>query len=123
MQNNADKSTPVGSLRISQDVIATIAASTTTEVEGVASLAAFTANLTGWFIRKQTSKPIVIDLKDDVAVIDIHVNLRYGARIPEVAQDIQRSVKEAVQNMTGVAVTKVNVYIAGIVFDTFVPQN
>ncbi len=116
---NAEKNTPVGSLRISQDVIATIAGSTTTEIEGVASLAAFTSNLSGFFTRRQTVKPISIDLKDDVAAIDIRVNLRYGANIPDVAQAIQRSVKEAVQNMTGVAVTKVNVTIAGIAFDTF----
>ena len=116
MQINESRPT-TGSLRISQDVIATIANYTTLEIEGVASLAPFTSNITtGWILKNRTSKPIVVDLTDEVANIHIHVNLQYGAKIPEVAANIQRAVKEAVQNMTGIAVAKVNVYIAGVVF-------
>lgn len=119
MQNKdvPNMNTTAGSLSISQDVLATIAATTATEIEGVAALAPFSSNFTsGWLLKKQTSKPIVIDLSDDVATIDIHVNLKAGAKIPEVSANIQRAVKDAVQNMTGIAVTKVNVYVSGIAF-------
>ena len=116
--NEINKSTTSGTLSISQDVLATIAANTTTEIEGVAALAPFYSNLTsGWFIKNQTSRPSIISLNDDVAAIDIHVDLKAGAKIPEVAANIQRAVKDAIQNMTGIAVTKVNVYVSGIVFD------
>ncbi len=121
MRNN-EAHAVAGSLRISQEVVTTIASNAVKEIEGVASLAAFTSNITGWLIRKQTSRPIVVNLNDDVAVIDIHVNIKYGARIPEVSSAIQRSVKESVQNMTGITVTKVNVNIAGISFDEPIPQ-
>lgn len=85
----------------------------------MAALANFYSNVvSSWFWKKQSSRPIIINLNDDVATIDIHVSLRSGVRIPDVAQNIQRSVKDAVQNMTGIAVTKVNVYVSGIVFDT-----
>lgn len=40
-------------------------------------------------MKKQTAKSIVIDLNDDVAVIDIHVILKYGYKIPEVSEKIQ----------------------------------
>ncbi|HIY08752.1 MAG TPA: Asp23/Gls24 family envelope stress response protein [Firmicutes bacterium] len=120
MQNREfNRPDPAGTLSISEDVIATIAANTTTEIEGVAALANFYSNVvSSWFWKKQSSRPIIINLNDDVATIDIHVSLRSGVRIPDVAQNIQRSVKDAVQNMTGIAVTKVNVYVSGIVFDT-----
>ena len=120
MQNREfNRPDPAGTLSISEDVIATIAANTTTEIEGVAALANFYSNVvSSWFWKKQSSRPIIINLNDDVATIDIHVSLRSGVRIPDVAQNIQRSVKDAVQNMTGIAVTKVNVYVPGIVFDT-----
>ena len=108
---------PIGSLRISQDVIATIASLATKEIEGVASLAPFTANIADWLVKKKTAKSIVVDLNDDVATIDIHLNLKYGAKIPEVSEAVQVAVKEAVQNMTGIAVAKVNIDVAGIVFD------
>ena len=120
MQNREfNRPDPAGTLSISEDVIATIAANTTTEIEGVAALANFYSNVvSSWFWKKQSPRPIIINLNDDVATIDIHVSLRSGVRIPDVAQNIQRSVKDAVQNMTGIAVTKVNVYVSGIVFDT-----
>ena len=120
MQNREfNRPDPAGTLSISEDVIATIAANTTTEIEGVAALANFYSNVvSSWFWKKQSSRPIIINLNDDVATIDIHVSLRSGVRIPDVAQNIQRSVKDAVQNMTGIAVTKVNVYVSGIVFGT-----
>ncbi len=115
MQNHDNPS--VGNLKISRDVIATIARYATMEIEGVHSLASLAANLKGWLLKKQSAKPIVIDLSDDMAVIDIRVNVKAGTRIPDTAQRIQESVKEAVQNMTGIAVSKVNVEIAGIIFE------
>lgn len=106
-----------GNLKISRDVIATIARYATMEIEGVASLASFTANLKGWIVKKQSPRPIVIDLSDDIASIDVHVNLKAGYKIPEVSEKIQMAVKEAVQNMTGIAVSHVNIEIADIIFE------
>lgn len=106
-----------GNLKISQDVIASIASFAIKEIDGVASLAPFTANVKDWLIKKQTARPIVISLNDDVATIDLHLNLKFGYKIPDVAFRVQQSVKDAVQSMTGIAVAKVNVYIAGIVFE------
>lgn len=114
--NTIDNKQPTGSLRISRDVIATIAATATKEIDGVYGLADFAANIKGWLIKKQTAKPIVIELNDDVAIIDIHVVLRQGAKIPDVSGKIQTAVKEAVQSMTGIAVSRVNIYVAGIEF-------
>ncbi len=116
MLNNEIKQ-PSGSLRISREVIATITGTAVKEIDGVADLAPFTTNIKGWLIKKQTARSIIINLTDDVAVIDVHVKLKSGARIPDVAGKIQFSVKEAVQNMTGIAVARVNVNIAGIQFD------
>ncbi|MGI5967477.1 MULTISPECIES: Asp23/Gls24 family envelope stress response protein [Anaerotruncus] len=112
-----DSGQSIGNLKISRDVIATIARFAALEIEGVDSLASFTTNLKGWLIKKQSAKPIAIDLSDDIAVIDIHVNIKSGVNIPQVAEKIQAAVKEAVQNMTGIAVSRVNIDIAGIVFD------
>lgn len=119
---NHDINSPAGNLKISRDVIATITRYATLEIEGVASLASFTTNIKGWLLKKQTAKSIVIDLNDDFAVIDVHVNIKAGVNIPAVAEKIQVAVKEAVQNMTGIAVSRVNINIAGIVFDEAAKQ-
>ncbi len=116
MQNN-DCGQSAGNLRISREVIATIARYATLEIEGVDSLASFATNIKGWLLKKQSAKPIVISLNDDIAIIDVHVNIKAGINIPAVAEKIQSAVKEAVQNMTGIAVSRVNINIAGIAFD------
>lgn len=117
MQNNEMKQA-VGSLRISQDVISTIASYAAAEIDGVASLASFASNMKGWFFKKQTVKPIAIELNDNIVVIDIRINIKFGYKVTEVSEALQTAVKDAVQTMTGLTVARVNVHVAGIVFET-----
>ena len=58
-----------GSLKISQDVIASIAGYAAADTEGVASLAPVSRSISGLFREKQPLKPISIQLEDGVAVI------------------------------------------------------
>ena len=51
---------------------------------------------------------------DDKAELDIAVNMRFGYSIPKVSAKVQEKVSQAINNMTGLEVTKVNVRIAGI---------
>ena len=94
-----------GSLKISQEVIASIAGYTATDIEGVTALA------------RQPLRPISIQLEDGVAIIDIRLKVKNGVKIPELSKKLQANVKEAVQNMTGVVVSKVNLQIAGVDFE------
>lgn len=118
---NQESTQPNGNLKISRDVIATIARYAAMEIDGVASMASFSANLRGLLTKKQPPKPIMVEINDDVAVVELHLNLRSGVRIPEAAEKVQAAVKEAVQNMTGIAVAQVNVEISDIVFEEPVP--
>lgn len=109
-----------GNLKISQEVIASIAGYTATDTEGVASLA--TVGITGR-LGKKPARPVSIQLGDDgVAVIDIRLKIKHGAKIPELSRKLQNSVKEAVQNMTSVVVSKVNLQIAGVDFSEEEPE-
>lgn len=109
----------IGNLKISEDVISTIAGVATSEIKGVSGLSSHPSLndkkrkvLIG---KKSLNKSIRLEMKDGEATIDIFVNLYMGARIPETASEIQARVKDAVQNMTGISVSKVNVHIAGVV--------
>lgn len=105
-----------GSLKISHDVIASIAGYTATEIEGVASLASISSSLAGWLWERQVISPVTVNINDGVAVIDISLNIESGAKIPDVSKRVQSAVKEAVQNMTGIVVARVNLHISGIRF-------
>ena len=107
----------IGNLKISQEVIATIAGVAAREIEGVFGMAQAPGNLKKLIAKSPSSRSVNITMNDDIAVIDVYVTLRYGAKIPEVSQSIQTSVKEAVQTMTGIVVSRVNVFVAGISFE------
>ena len=85
-------------------------------MSGVASLAPKTFMPAGWLFEKRTVKPVSIELNVCVATIDIRVYVAGNANIPEVSKQLQSAVKESVQNMTGIVVSRVNLHIAGITF-------
>lgn len=105
-----------GSLKISEDVVATIAGTAASDVKGVAGLSLRPLpNLKGIARRKPSHRAIRMEMHDGEAVLDVFVNLYLGAHIPEVAVELQTRVKDAVQTMTGISVSKVHVHVAGVV--------
>lgn len=116
MQNQEIKE-PTGSLRISKDVIITIANFAASEISGVVPVnntaSAISKIIGGSKMMKTTS----IDLNNDIAVIDMFLKLKYGTKVREIAETVQKAVKSAVQNMTGITVSKVNLHIVGIDFE------
>ena len=54
---------------------------------------------------------------DGVAEIDVNIVVKYGCKVTTVCKNVQEAVKANVQNMTDVAVSKVNIVVAGISAD------
>lgn len=106
-----------GSCIISEDVIATIACTAAMEVPGVAGMAARPADIRGIMTAGSALKSVKVINNESETIIDVYIHLSLGARIPDVAGEVQHGVKVAVQSMTGKPVTKVNVHVAGIVLD------
>ncbi len=106
------------SLNISHDVIATIAKQTVMEIDGVTGLANFPASIKDWMYKNTATKSIIITLADEVAVIDISIVIAFGYNVKDVSEKAQMQIKDAVQNMTGITVSKVNVYVANVDFDS-----
>ena len=109
-----ERTVQTGSLKISEDVILTITRQVVMDIAGVHSLAQGRFSLKDFIVRSDMENSIKITLNVDVAQINICVNLIYGYKIKDVAQQIQENFKATVQNMTGITVSKVNVFIAGV---------
>lgn len=103
-----------GSLKISEEVIATIAKLATVEIEGVDELAPVQRSVKEMISKTKKEGAIKVTLFNDVAQISVSVNVKKGYKVTTVAENIQKSVKQAVQSMAGIAVSKVNVIIAGV---------
>lgn len=105
----------VGSVQIADEVIAIIAGLAATEVDGVASIEDRSANeLAGKLGMKTAPKGVKVTVLDTSVSCDLALNLKYGYSIPELALNVQEHVKNAIENMTGLAVIDVNIRIAGI---------
>ena len=107
--------TAAGSCIISEDVIASIAATAATETAGVAGLAGRPADIRGIIAPAGASRSVRVLNTENDTVLDVYVTLYQGSRIQETSVALQQNVKMAVQSMTGKPVTKVNVHIEGIV--------
>ena len=114
MDNNTVGSA-AGSLKVSSNVIVSIAETAAAEVEGVSvNSGNKLAVVSGSAIASKLVSPIKVRLDNDAAVIDIAVITEIGYKAYEVAKEVQEHVKSAVQNMTGIAVSKVNVKVVAV---------
>lgn len=111
MEANTNK--PVGTIKVSESVILKIAEVAATEIEGVdcteqtLTPANAKTKMFGCVKTKLTGESVAVSL--DIVVLE-------GFNAVSVAENVQKSVKSAVQSMTGFTVTKVDVNIAGIKF-------
>ena len=107
-----------GSIRIADDVIAVIAATAALETDGVHSLAPVTptSELAEFFVKKGIPKGIRNVMDDSACSIDVHLLIKAGAVVTDVAKNVQLNVKNAVESMVGMPVTASNVYVAGVAF-------
>ena len=106
-----------GSLQISTEVIAKIARCAALEIEGVAEVSCG---------RQQSKKakellemvniqsPVTVEMREGTADITLNLIVRFGTCVPVMAEKVQKNVKNAVQNMTRVTVSRVNLIIAGL---------
>ena len=102
-------------IKIADDVVAVIAGKAASEVSGVFGMAGgFAGGITEVFGKKNFSKGIKVDVEEKSVKIDVNIIVEYGARIPDVAFEIQNRVKKAVESMTGLTVPEVNVHVQGV---------
>ncbi len=102
-----------GEFSVEPHVLEEIAALAATKVDGVSHLAS--GGITGR-LTKKGGAGVTASKGDDHIDLEIHLIARYGRSLREIGRDVQASVKEAVESMTGQKVSSVNVFVDGIVF-------
>lgn len=108
----------LGEIKIHENVIANLVAIATLKVPGVSRLAGSTvvdaiASIVG--SRRMQARAIGVGIAGDNRVtIDLKLNILVGYRLPDVVQQVQRSVIDSIESVTGMTVTKVNVAVQDI---------
>jgi uncharacterized alkaline shock family protein YloU len=99
-----------GTVMISEDVIATIIEQALTEVDGVVKGGSDVVGKKSW------GKGIRIAIaEDNTLTIGCNIIVGYGESVVNVAKAVQEAVAMAIESVTGVTVTDVNVNVCGIV--------
>lgn len=101
-----------GHLKISDDVVITVARLAALDVKGVAGLYGEVSKIS----KLRNKLPVSVSLIDDVVAVSVKIKVKNGVNATSVAQRVQTAVKENIQSMTGLAVARVNVIICGVVF-------
>lgn len=103
----------LGSIKVSEDVIIKIAETAAGEIEGV-DMKGRRAELPVPLPKLKSA--VRARISGESAAIQVNISVIDGYNAVTVAESVQRSVKSAVQNMTGFTVTKVNVNVVGVSF-------
>ena len=105
----------MGEVQIADEVVSIIAGLAATEVEGVASMAGnITNELVGKLGMKNLSRGVKVAVSENEVTVELSLNMAYGYSIPKTSAKVQERVKSAIENMTGLSVSEVNIHIAGV---------
>lgn len=114
------KNVKKGTLRVSENVIITIAKNAAAEVSGIHSIAEKTFNISSLLNANTDPSDISVTMLDGVAKITMSVIVKNGYNVVNVCEQIQERVKSSVQSMTGVTVSKVDISVVDVDFETSV---
>ena len=109
----------VSGMDIAPNVVKTIVAMAVNDVEGVSSLVTDAPSGIRRFLPggKATTQGVEVDVdEDDKLHIAMHVEVKSGYVLPDVATELRRAVADAVAMQMGIDVGSVDVYIDGIRF-------
>lgn len=114
-----DKSITEGKIKISDDVIATIATVAAENIEGVVKVSTnFKSQMSDILNTKNINRGVKVNIGERQTVVDIYITIEYGVKVLELSEKVQKTVKEAIENMTDFDVVEINVHINGIAVKT-----
>lgn len=109
-----------GQVKISDEVVTIIAGIATTGVKGVHSMhTGIVEGFSNLFNKNNYSKGVKVEINENVITLDIFINVTYGCKINQVAEEIQKTVKKEVETMTDLTVAVVNVHVQNIITEKF----
>lgn len=109
----------LGSIHISEDVLAVTAAAAALEVEGVGGLPANLGSDIAELLagRKNLSKGVRVNVNEERVTVEVSVLVRYGSSVQKAARAVQDAVANAIESTSGLTVETVNVHVTGVTFD------
>ena len=110
--------TAYGMIHISEEAVATIVRMAADRVEGIAHAPlSMASGFTEKLGKKNPAKGVKVELTEHEVKISLYIYVTYGVKIPKLAMELQKEIRQMVQLMTGLSVKEVNIYVQGISFE------
>ena len=105
----------IGEVEIADSVVAVIGGLAALDADGVASLrGGITSDMITKTGMKKLARGINVSVSGGEVTANVSFELEYGSNLVDVSENVQTMVKNAIENMTGLAVTSVNINIFGV---------
>ena len=105
-----------GRISIAEDVIASIARIAADKVDGIAhSSGSGSGGLMSIFSGEDVAPNIKTELSNEEARLELRISVEYGYPVHEVAQGVQQNVQRDVEQLAGVTVANVDVFVKKVV--------
>jgi uncharacterized alkaline shock family protein YloU len=109
--------TKYGQIEISNEVIATIAGGAAVDCYGIVGMASknqIKDGISEILRRENFSRGVIVRQENDEVHIDMYIIVSYGTKISEVAHNVQTKVKYTLDQILGLSVDSVNIYVQGV---------
>ena len=111
-ENMTIDSLKYGTVNISDDVLGVIASIAAAEIKGIKSLSGtLSEEVLEKIGKKNFHKGVSVEMQEGVAKVELHLVVDFGTKIHEVAALVQENVKVAIESMTGITVSAVDIYV------------
>ncbi|MCE5002001.1 Asp23/Gls24 family envelope stress response protein [Staphylococcus pseudoxylosus] len=105
----------LGKIEIAPEVLTIIASIATSEIKGIQGHFKELKHTSIENIsKKQLSRGIKVDTREDGIYIDVYCTLSYGINISETAKKIQQAIYNSLTTMTTIEPSQINVHITHI---------
>jgi len=111
------KTTDLGDINLSLDVVASITGNAATECYGVVGMASQKVMKDGFYalLKKDNyAKGIVVEDGETGTIINVYIIVGYGVKISEIVYEVQKKVKYVLESTLDIDVEAVNVYVQSV---------
>jgi uncharacterized alkaline shock family protein YloU len=109
------RTTELGAVTINNNAIMTIASIAAMEIKGVNKVGGgIGKTLFDFLCKKGTTKGVKIVAGESEIKLTVYITVEYGLDITRIADDVQENVKRAVEKMTGLVLSGVDVVVEGV---------
>jgi len=109
--------TELGSIMILEEVIATVAGIAAMDCYGLVGMASrkqVKDSLTELLGRENPGRGVEVRIEGDSVQVDLYIIVGYGTNIYEVAQNVRDKVRYVLNDLVGIVLNRVNIYVQGV---------